>query len=169
MLARAWNATPIATAGTADKCEACLSFGAAHAINYKDADFVAAVDQLTEGRGVDVILDLVGGPYLPRNLAALAPEGRITVVSTQGGRTGDLDLGKMMQKRARIMGSTMRARTPEQKGEVAQRLLKDVWPLLPGKNPIRPVVDATFRLEDARLAHARMEHGEHIGKIVLTT
>ncbi len=167
MLSRAMGAIPIATAGTAEKCEACLSFGAAHAINYKEAEFAAEARRFTEGRGVDVVLDLVGGPYIGRNLDALALEGRITIVSTQGGRTGEIDLSRLMQKRARIMGSTMRARTAEQKGEVARRLLREVWPLLPPKDPIQPIIDSTFPLRDASLAHARMETGAHIGKIVL--
>jgi putative PIG3 family NAD(P)H quinone oxidoreductase len=167
MLSRARGATPVATAGSANKCEACLSFGAEHAINYKEADFVAEVKRITQDRGVDVVLDLVGGSYLERNLDCLALEGRLSIVATQGGWTGQLDIAKLMHKRAGVLGSTMRARTPEQKGEVAQRLLKEVWPLLPGKNPIRPVIDATFPLRDARLAHERMESGEHIGKIVL--
>ncbi len=167
MLSRAYGATVIATAGTAVKCEACIRFGAQHAINYKDGDFVAEVKRLTGNRGVDVVLDMVGGSYLEKNVDCLASEGRLTIVSTQGGRTGQLDIGKLMMKRARVMGSTMRARTPEQKGEVARRLLHDVWPLLPARSPIRPIVDSTFPLVDARFAHARMEEGGHIGKIVL--
>ncbi|MDQ2773611.1 MAG: NAD(P)H-quinone oxidoreductase [Acidobacteriota bacterium] len=167
MLSRAYGATVIATAGSSAKCEACISFGAQHAINYKDTDFLAEVKRLTANRGVDVILDMVGGSYLERNVDCLASEGRLTIVATQGGRTGQLDVGKLMMKRARVMGSTMRARTPEQKGEVVRRLLHDVWPLLPARDPIRPIVDSTFPLVDARLAHARMEEGNHIGKIVL--
>ncbi|HEX3683759.1 MAG TPA: NAD(P)H-quinone oxidoreductase [Bryobacteraceae bacterium] len=168
MLARAWGALSIATAGTQRKCDACLAAGAAHAINYKQSDFVAEVNRLTGGRGVDVVLDMVGGPYLDRNLNALALEGRIAVVATQGGRSGQLEIHKLMMKRGRVLGSTMRARTPAQKGRVADRLLRDVWPLLPAKDPIRPIIDSTFPLRDARLAHERMEGGEHIGKIVLT-
>lgn len=167
MLSRAWGATAIVTAGSAEKCEACRSFGAAHAINYKETDFVAEIKRVTNGRGVDIVLDIVGAPYLERNLEALALEGRISLVSTQGGRAGQLDLFRLMQKRGRILGSTMRARTAEEKGEIARRLLEDVWPLLPAKNPIRPIIDATFPLRDAYLAHARMETSEHIGKIVL--
>lgn len=161
MLARALGAIPIATAGTDEKCEACLEFGAARAINYKTSDF-AAVSQ-----GVDVVLDLVGGPYLERNLDALATEGRLVIVSTQGGRAAPLDIGKVMSKRLRILGSTMRVRTPAAKGEVAQALLLNIWPLLAAKNPIRPIVDSVFPLAEARLAHERLESGKHIGKIVL--
>ena len=161
MLARALGAIPIATAGTEEKCEACLRLGAARAINYNQSDFVAA------SQGVDIILDLVGGPYLERNLDALAPEGRLVIVSTQGGRTAPLDIGKLMSKRLRILGSTMRVRTAAAKGEVAQALLKNVWPLLPAKTTLRPVIDSVFPLADAWLAHERLESGKHIGKIVL--
>jgi NADPH:quinone reductase-like Zn-dependent oxidoreductase len=94
-------------------------------------------------------------------------EGRISIIATQGGRTSELDIGKLMQKRGRVMGSTMRARTPEQKGRVAERLRKDVWPRLPAKDPIRPIIDKTFPLADACLAHERMESGAHVGKIIL--
>ena len=167
MLSQAWGCTAIAAAGSSAKCEACLSFGAHHAINYKDLDFAAEVKRLTHNRGADVILDLVGGPYLERNIDCLATEGRLTVVSTQGGRTGQLDIGRLMMKRGRVMGSTMRVRTAEQKGEVARRLLDRVWPLLPAKNPIRPLIDSRFPLRDAQFAHERMEEGSHIGKIVL--
>ncbi len=167
MLATAWGARAIATAGTGQKCEACLGLGAVHAINYRNSDFAAEVRRLTGGRGVDVVLDLVGGPYLTRNLDALALEGRITIVAVQGGLTAELNLGALMQKRARLMGSTMRIRTPEQKGEVARRLRTDVWPLLPTKQVIRPAIDRVFPLTEAARAHERLESGEHIGKIVL--
>jgi putative PIG3 family NAD(P)H quinone oxidoreductase len=167
MLARALDAVPIATAGTPEKCAACLQLGAAHAIDYKQSDFVAEVRRITQSRGVDVILDLVGGPYLDRNLDALAPEGRLVIVSTQGGRTASLDIGKLMSKRLRISASTMRVRTAAAKGEVAQALLRNIWPLLPAKTAIRPVIDSVFPLADARLAHERLESGKHIGKIVL--
>lgn len=169
MLSRAWGAIPITTARTRSKCEACLQLGAAHCINYTEADFVAETMRFTEGRGADVILDLVGGPYLDRNLDALASEGRIVIVAAQGGRMGQLDIGKLMRKRAGIRGSMMRSRTADEKGAVAVRLLHDVWPLLPAKSPIRPVIDQSFALADANLAHRRMEEGEHIGKIVLLT
>jgi putative PIG3 family NAD(P)H quinone oxidoreductase len=169
MLSRAWGATPIITAGSDDKCEACLRLGAEYAINYKQSDFAAEAQRMTKGAGVNVVLDLVGGSYLQKNVDVLAPEGRITIIATQGGRSGELDIAKLMSKRARLMGSTMRARTPAQKGEVARRLLRDVWPLLPAKNPIRPVIDSVFPLTDARRAHERMENGSHIGKIVLTS
>jgi NADPH:quinone reductase len=167
MLARAWGAIPIATAGTREKCQACLSFGAEHAVNYHETDFVAEAKRITQDRGVDVVLDMVGGSYLDKNVDVLALEGRLSIVATQGGRTGQLDIGKLMAKRGRIMGSTLRSRTPEEKGEIARRLLRDVWPMLPSKHVIRPIIDSTFPLSDARLAHQRMESGKHIGKIVL--
>jgi NADPH:quinone reductase-like Zn-dependent oxidoreductase len=167
MLSRAWGAKPIATAATDEKCAACLNFGAEHAINYRQSDFVAEVKRISDGRGVDVVLDMLGGSYLERNLDALATEGRLSIVATQGGRTGQLDIAKLMMKRATILGSTMRVRTAEQKGAIAQRLLRDVWPILPEKRAIRPIIDSTFPLRDARLAHQRMESGGHIGKIVL--
>ena len=169
MLARAWGATVIATAGSPDKCAACLKLGAQDAIPYKESDFVAEVKRITNGRGVDIVVDLVGGSYLDRNLDALATEGRLAIIATQGGKTGTLDILKLMLKRGRILGSTMRARSAAQKGEIAKRLLQEVWPLLPAKNPIRPVIDAMFPLRDARLAHERLEGGQHIGKIVLLT
>lgn len=169
MLSRAWGAVPIATAGTPEKCEACLDIGAEHAIDYKQLDFVAEAKRMTAGEGVDVVLDLVGGPYIQRNVDVLALEGRISILATQGGRKGELDIGALMQKRGRLMGSTMRVRSAEQKGEVARRLLSDVWPLLAVKNPIRPLIDATFPLAEAHLAHRCLEEGKHIGKIVLVT
>lgn len=167
MLTRAWGATPFATAGTQAKCDACRQLGAEEALNYKESDFVAEIKRLTGGRGADVVVDLVGGAYLDRNLDALATEGRLTIIATQGGRTGQLDIPKLMIKRGRVLGSTMRARTPEMKGEIARRLLRDVWPKLGAKNPIRPVIDSTFPLSEARLAHERLEKGGHVGKIVL--
>ncbi len=167
MVARAWNATPIATAGSDRKCRACLEIGAESAINYRTSDFVAEVKQLTQGRGVDVVLDMVGGAYFKRNLEALALEGRLAIVAIQGGRAAELDIVELMHKRARVMASTMRVRTPEQKGAIARALLKNVWPLLPAKSTIRPVIDSTFPLEEAWRAHERLESGEHTGKIVL--
>jgi putative PIG3 family NAD(P)H quinone oxidoreductase len=166
MLARAWGATIIATAGNPRKCEACLALGAHHAIDYKKADFVAEVKRLTPG-GANVILDMVGGAYLDRNLDALAVDGRLAIIATQGGKTSQLDIGKLMKKRAQVTGSTMRTRNAAQKGEVARRLLRDVWPQLPAKASIRPVIDSTFPLTETFRAHLRMESGEHIGKIVL--
>lgn len=167
MLSLLWKAHPIVTAGTPEKCTACLALGAEHAIDYKESDFVAEVQRLTNGRGVDVVLDMVGGSYLQRNVNALALEGRISVIAIQGGREGTLDVGKLMGKRGRVGGSTLRARTPEQKGRIADLLFENVWPYLPKKSPIRPLIDSTFPLRDAKRAHERLEAGDHIGKVVL--
>jgi NADPH:quinone reductase len=161
MLARAWGAIPIATAGSSRKCSACLAHGAQKAINYKEADFVS------EAGPVDVILDMLGGSYLDRNLNALAPEGRLVIIAVSGGATAQLDIAKLLHKRARVIGSTMRARSVAAKAQVARNLLRDVWPLLPAKTTIRPVLDSTFPLTEASRAHAHMEAGENIGKIVL--
>lgn len=168
MLARALGAVPVATAGSAKKCEACIEFGALLALQYKTADFVAELKEFTSGRGVDIILDMVGGPYLDRNLNTLALDGRLLIINVQGGSSGQLDIAKLMHRRASIIGSTLRARSAAQKGEIAEKLRAQVWPLLPAKNPIRPIVDSTFPLAQAALAHMRMESGEHIGKIILT-
>lgn len=167
MLSRLWGAIPIATAGSKEKCEACLGFGAEQAINYKETDFVAEVHRITNGRGVNVVLDVVGGPYLQKNVEALALEGRIAIIATQGGQRGQLDIGMLMSRRGRVGGSTLRNRSPEQKGAIADALLRDVWPHLPPKEYIRPIIDSTFPLRDARLAHERLEAGDHIGKIIL--
>ncbi len=167
MLARTLGATPYATAGTDEKCRACRKFGAEHAINYRSEDFVASIKQQTANRGVDVVLDIVGAPYLNKNIQALAVEGRLALVSMQSGSKAELDMTPLLVKRVRIAGSTMRARTAEGKGLVAQRLRDHIWPLLPGKQHIWPVIDRIFPLTEASRAHARMESGEHIGKIVL--
>ena len=169
MLAGAKGAHAFATAGSAEKCVACLQLGAEHAINYKEEVFVAEAQKLTQSRGVNLILDMVGGSYLDRNLDALAVEGRLVIVATQGGRTATLDIGKLLLKRLRVMGSTMRARPSEAKGEVAAALFADIWPLLPAKDHIRPMVDSTFPLAEAWRAHERLESGGNIGKIVLVT
>jgi putative PIG3 family NAD(P)H quinone oxidoreductase len=166
MLSRAWQARAIATASSAIKCEACIGFGASNAINYK-ADFAEECKRLTGGRGVDVVLDIGGGAYLERNMDALAMDGRLGIIATQNGAVAPMDLAKLMRKRISVFGSMLRSRTPAQKGAVAKALLHDVWPLLPGKDAIWPVIDAQFPLRDANLAHARMESRKHIGKIVL--
>jgi putative PIG3 family NAD(P)H quinone oxidoreductase len=168
LLSRLWKASAITTAGSDAKCQACLELGARYAINYREADFSQRVLALTGGRGADVILDLVGAPYLEKNLACLAIEGRIVTISTQGAWTAPLDIVQLMHKRATVMGSTLRARSAEGKGLVAQAVERDIWPALPAKDPIRPVIDSTFPLVEAAQAHQRMEEGEHIGKIVLT-
>ena len=167
MLTRALLARPLTTVGSEEKCQAALEFGAEYAINYKKQDFVSEVTRITEGRGANVILDMIGGSYLERNVEALALEGRLCIIAAQGGRTGQLDVQKLMMKRGRVIASTLRARTPEEKGEIARRLRHDIWPVLSAKDVIRPIVDCTFPLRDAALAHERMQSGNHMGKIVL--
>lgn len=170
MLARAFGASFIvATAGTPEKCAAVKAFGADEAIDYKEEDFVERVNALTNGRGVDVIVDIVGGQYIARDLQCIAPDGRIVSLATGGGNEPTIDLRLVLQRRAAIMGSSLRARPPELKAQIAQALLKNVWPLLAKKDPIQPLIDSTFPLEQAAEAHKRMEASSHIGKIVLTT
>lgn len=168
MLAKALGASFIAvTAGSEEKCKACRELGADLAINYKTQEFVSEIQRATDGRGVDVILDMVGGDYIPRDVEALAPDGRVTCIATPGGATTTLDMSKLLRKRAAVMASALRARSNEQKAAIGRELLENVWPLLPARNPIRPVIDSVFKLEDAPKAHARMESSQHIGKIVL--
>ena len=168
MLAKAFGATFIAaTAGTDEKCDACRALGADLAINYRSADFVEEVHKATAGSGVDVILDIVGGDYIGRDVEALAPDGRIVSLATPRGAEIQLNMSALMKKRGALMASGLRFRTPQQKGEIRDRLLRDVWPKLPARNPIRPIVDSTFPLEKAADAHRRMEASEHVGKIVL--
>jgi NADPH2:quinone reductase len=168
MFSRAFGIGFIATtAGSDAKCEACMDLGADLAVNYKRDDFVQAVKRATGDRGVDVILDMVGGAYLVRDLQTLAPDGRIVFISTPQGRMAELDIGALMQRRASVMGSALRPRPVEQKAAIAQRLLQFVWPKLPARDPIKPVMDSTFPLEQAAAAHRRLEESVHIGKIVL--
>lgn len=165
-LASAFAATVIATAGSAEKCAACLKLGAARAVNYREEDFVAAVGEATDGKGANVILDMVGGSYVDRNYTAAAVEGRIVQIATQGGAVASADISKIMVKRLVHTGSTLRPRTVEFKGRVAAGLESQVWPLLATRR-VAPVMDMIFPLNDAWRAHERMEEGEHVGKIVL--
>ncbi|HTX58991.1 MAG TPA: NAD(P)H-quinone oxidoreductase [Verrucomicrobiae bacterium] len=167
MFARAFGAHAIATAGSAEKRAACLRFGATAAIDYHADDFVAEVAHLTHGAGVDVVLDIVGGDYVARDLACLGLDGRIAILAMPRGRQATLDLAVMLEKRATVIASSLRPRTPEQKAAIARELLARVWPLLPARDPIRPVVDSVYPFERAAEAHARMEASAHIGKIVL--
>ncbi len=166
-IAAARGARVFATAGTADKCAACERLGAERAINYRDEDFVAVIKELTGGEGVDVILDMVGGDYIQRNIKALRTEGRIVFIAFLGGSKAEIDFLPLMLKRATITGSTLRPRSVEQKSAIADELRAEVWPLL-NAGRIAPVIDSTYPLADAADAHRRMEGGEHIGKIVLT-
>jgi NADPH2:quinone reductase len=168
-LAKLFGSQVIATAGTADKCAFCRTLGADHAIDYKTQDFVAEVKASTTKRGVDVILDTVGGAYIQKNLSLLGLEGRLVQIAfLQGSRVESFEFMPLMLKRLTITGSTMRARTIEQKAEVARALHDKIWPSL-DRGKALPVVHATFPLEDARAAHELMESSRHLGKIVLET
>lgn len=166
-LAKAFGARVFATAGSAEKCAACEDLGAAAAINYRDEDFVARVKALTDDSGVDLILDMVGGDYLPRNLECLAVEGRLVQIALQRGPKVEMNLLPVMLKRLTVTGSTLRPRTVAQKGEIAAALRDKVWSLL-ADGSVKPIVHATFPLAEAAESHRLMESSAHIGKIVLT-
>jgi NADPH2:quinone reductase len=167
-LAHALGSKVYVTAGSKAKCEACLELGADGAINYKEADFADSIRQFTGGRGVDAVLDMIGGPYAQRNLACLAMDGRLLLIAFLGGsKVEDFDMLTIMTKRLTVTGSTMRPRTAAQKGAVAQSLHARVWPLLEA-NEVAPVIHGVFPLAEAAAAHQLMESSEHIGKIVLT-
>jgi NADPH:quinone reductase len=166
-LAKAFGARVVTTAGSPEKCEACRKLGADVAINYKTEDFVAATKQATEGRGADVVLDIVGGDYVDRNYEAAAVEGRIVQVAFQDSSRANVDFRKLMFKRLTHTGSTLRARSVTDKGMIARAVEAKILPLiLAGR--VKPVIDSTFPLRQAAAAHARMETSQHIGKIVLT-
>lgn len=168
-IAKHHGARVFATAGSAEKCDFCRELGADAAINYREVDFVEAVKELTDGTGVDVILDMVGAPYLPKNLSALAVEGRLVQIAfMQGYKVDAFSMTPIMMKRLTFTGATLRARPKAEKAAIAQGLLRDVWPLLDA-GTIRPVIHATFPLEEARKAHELMESSAHLGKILLTT
>jgi len=166
-LAKAFGSTIYVTAGSEEKCQACLELGADAAINYRDEDFVERISELTKERGVDVILDMVGGDYLPRNLESLAVEGRIVQIALQGGAKVEMNLLPIMLKRLTLTGSTLRPRTVAQKAMIAHSLREKVWPLLES-GKVRPIIHATFPLAQASEAHRLMESSQHIGKIVLS-
>ena len=165
-LAKAFGATVFATAGSPEKCEACIGLGADKAINYKAEDFVAAVLEATGGRGVDLVLDMVGGDYIARDVACMAVEGRHVSIAFLGGSKVTLDMRPVMTKRLTLTGSTLRPRSVAQKGEIAKALKEKVWPLLEA-GKVRPPIYATFPLAGAAQAHALMESSAHVGKIVL--
>lgn len=166
-LAAACDVRVFATAGTAAKCTRAVELGADAATNYKDDDFVSAVRDLTSGRGADVILDVVGGPYFARNLEALAPDGRLVVIATQGGRLAELDFRALMAKRATVYAAGLRARPPEQKAAIVAAVRDEVWPLIEAGS-IVPVIEAEVPMSDAARAHRIIEDGHHIGKVLLT-
>ena len=166
-LARAFGATVLATAGSDEKCAACLELGAHHAINYKSQDFVAEGKRLTQGKGVDVVLDMVAGDYVAREVECLAEDGRLVIIAVQGGVKSDFNAGLVLRRRLTITGSTLRPRSVAFKGAIAKALREHVWPLL-AAGQVRPVIHSTFAAADAARAHALMESNQHIGKIVLT-
>jgi NADPH2:quinone reductase len=166
MLAKAFGSRVFATAGTAEKCRACERLGAERAINYRSEDFVPLIASLTGARGVDVILDMVGGDYIARNIAAAARDGRIISIAFLKGSKAEIDFLPLMLKRLTLSGSTLRPRTVAEKAAICRALEDKVWPLIV-RGEIRPQIFRTFALEDAAQAHALMETSEHIGKIVL--
>lgn len=167
-LARALGATVYATAGSRAKCEACLRLGAEVAIDYRTQDFVAVVHERTDGHGVDVILDIIGGEYLQRNLDCLAMNGRLVQIGLIGGARTQINLTPILQRRLTVTGSTLRARTVEEKGALARDIEAHVWPLL-ASGVVAPVIDRVFPLTAAADAHRAIEAGDHVGKIVLAT
>ena len=166
-LARAWGATVIVTAGSDEKCAACIELGASHAINYKTQDFVAEVQRITNGRGADVVLDMVAGDYVAREVECLAEDGRLVIIAVQGGVKSSFNAGLVLRRRLTITGSTLRPRSVEFKTAIAQSLRSQVWPLIE-QGKVRPVIYQTFDAGDAAAAHALMESNQHTGKIVLT-
>ncbi|PVY56195.1 putative PIG3 family NAD(P)H quinone oxidoreductase [Simplicispira sp. 125] len=166
-LGRAFGATVIVTAGSDEKCAACLALGARHAINYQTQDFVAEVQRITAGKGVDVVLDMVAGSYVAREVECLAEDGRLVIIAVQGGVQAAFNAGLVLRKRLTITGSTLRARPVAFKGAIARALRERVWPLL-ASGAVRPVVHSSFAAADAAQAHALMESNQHTGKIVLT-
>lgn len=166
-LATARGAIVFATAGSDDKVRACEALGARRAINYRTEDFVDVIREVTRGKGVDLILDIMGGSYVNRNLAALAVDGRLVQIGLMGGESATIDLRRVLGRRLTITGSTLRPRAVEEKGQIAAALARDVWPLLEA-GTVKPIVHTTFPLAEAAAAHRLMESSEHIGKIVLT-
>ena len=165
-LGKAFGATVYTTAGTQEKCEYCKNLGADAAINYNENDFEAEIKTLTENRGVDVILDMVGGPYFPKNIKILAAEGRLLQIALMQGYKAEVDFRPLLMKRVTLTGSTLRPRSVKEKSEIARALRKEVWPLL-DSGTIRPIIHQTFPLEKAADAHRLMESSSHIGKILL--
>ncbi len=166
-LAKALGATVIATAGSDAKCAACLQLGADHAINYKAQDFAEEARRLTGGRGVDVVLDMVAGPYVAREVECLAEDGRLVIIAVQGGIQAELNAGLVLRRRLTVTGSTLRPRPVAFKAAIADALRAKVWPLL-AAGTVKPVIHSTFAAAQAAQAHTLMESNQHVGKIVLT-
>jgi putative PIG3 family NAD(P)H quinone oxidoreductase len=167
MLAREFGATVITTAGTDEKCQACVSIGANATINYKSQDFVIETLRLTGQRGVNVVLDIVGGDYVQRSINCIAIDGRISLLAIQGGDEANFSVSSLIKKRGTILASNMRPRSPAEKGLIAEDLRRQVWPRLSTRTNFRPIIDRVFTFAEAPQAHERMERGEHVGKIVL--
>jgi NADPH2:quinone reductase len=166
-IAKAMGATVLVTAGSDEKCAACVALGADHAINYKTSDFALEAKRLTNGQGVDVILDMVAGSYVAREVECLAEDGRLVIIALQGGIKGEFNAGLVLRKRLSITGSTLRPRSLAFKAAIAAALKDKVWPLM-ANGSIKPVIHSTFAAADAAKAHALMESHQHVGKIVLT-
>ena len=166
MLAKAFGMKAIVTCGSAEKCAAALEIGADHAINYKKQDFVEEVKTITDGKGVEIVLDMVSGDYVPRNLKALGESGRHVTIAVLGGMKAELNMAYIMSRRLVLTGSTLRPRSDRFKNALCSEIAEHAWPLV-ANGTIRPVMDRHFPLEAAAAAHARMEAGDHIGKIVL--
>ena len=162
------GARVLTTAGSEEKLEVCRSLGADLAINYREQDFVDEVRQATDGRGADVILDNMGAKYLSRNVDALAMEGRLVIIGMQGGTKGELDIATLLRKRAAVVATTLRSRPVEEKAAICAAVVEHVWPLV-GSGDVKPVVHQRFPLAEAAAAHAAVEQGDNVGKILLTT
>ena len=165
-LAKAMGAAVIVTAGSDEKCAACLALGADHAINYRTADFAAEVKRLTAGRGVDLVLDMVAGDYVARELSCLADDGRLVIIAVQGGVKSEINAGEVLRRRLTITGSTLRPRPVAFKAAIARALQEKIWPLL-AAGRIKPVIERVFDAGQAAEAHALMESNQHVGKILL--
>jgi putative PIG3 family NAD(P)H quinone oxidoreductase len=165
-VARALGVTTVTTVGTAEKAEAVRSFGADHVCNYRDEDFVDVVRAVTDGRGVDVVLDVIGAKYLDRNLRCLATGGRLVVIGLQGGTRAELDLNRLMRNRSSILGTTLRARPVAEKGAIVTAVRERVWPMVES-GAVRPIVHELFDMRDAAAAHATLAESTHIGKLLL--
>lgn len=165
-VAKQFGAIVFTTAGSDEKCAACKKLGAKFAVNYKQKDFVAEILKETNNKGVDLVLDMVGGDYVPRNLKILAPHGRHVSIAMQHGRTAEIDLSQIISKNLTLTGSALRPQSPAVKGEIARALKKYIWPLI-AKKKIKPVTDLTFKLDAAQDAHTYLESSAHIGKVIL--
>ena len=167
-LAKLFDMSVIVTCGSEGKCDAARTIGADHAINYKTEDFVERIKDITDGKGVQLVLDMVSGDYVPRNLACLAEDGRHVTIAVLGGMTAEINLAQIMSRRLTLTGSTLRARPDAFKAAVCDEIRRIVWPMVEDGS-LRPVMDLSFPMAEAAAAHARMEAGDHIGKIVLET